>query len=238
MKNYKYLLIILGFAILIFVIVSKNPALAPVVAPNEAELCFAKFGQVMPNPNGFEDKYTLHLSIKGGEVTGELKFLPAEKDSKVGSFTGTVSAVDKVMMARTVNAMWDTLGEGMKATEELKIIFGEGTANIGFGEMIARGDGVYTYKDPTKIQYTLQLSDVACSNLTEQDNVEKYLRANITTLSPVKAVLGGTWYVLSVNIDATKNSGNLTYEDGHIQEKKTFTYTVDEKSEVLSLTIN
>lgn len=86
-----------------------------------------------------------------GKVSGELKFLPAEKDSKVGKFEGTVSAVDKVMMARKVNAIWDTFAEGMNAKEQLKFIFGEGTASIGFGEMVDRGDGVYVYKDPTKI---------------------------------------------------------------------------------------
>jgi hypothetical protein len=53
----------------------------------------------------------------------------------------------------------------MSAQEQVKIIFGEGVASVGFGEMVDRGDGVYVYKDPKNIKYTLELNDVACSNL-------------------------------------------------------------------------
>ena len=70
-----------------------------------------------------------------------------------------------------------------------------------------------------------------------KQNVENYLRTNISTLSPVKAVLGGTWYVVSTTVDLEKNSGTVVYEDGHIQEIKNFFYTTDAKGEVISLTI-
>lgn len=72
---------------------------------------------------------------------------------------------------------------------------------------------------------------------TERENVENYLKENISKLSPVKAVLGGTWYVLSYTVDLTKKTGTVTYEDGHIQEKKNFTYTINEKFEVVSMSI-
>lgn len=70
-----------------------------------------------------------------------------------------------------------------------------------------------------------------------KQNVENYLRENISKLSPVKAVLGGTWYVVSSTIDVEKNSGTVVYEDGHIQKTKNFSYTTNEKGEVMSLTI-
>ena len=70
-----------------------------------------------------------------------------------------------------------------------------------------------------------------------KQNVENYLHENISRLSPVKAVLGGTWYVVSVTTDLAKNSGTVTYEDGHIQEIKNFSFTTDEKGDVVSLTI-
>lgn len=199
------------------------------------ELCFAKFG--VPNKSGFYDKYTLRLILDGSTAKGELNFLPAEKDRKTGEISGTVSAVDKIMMARTADLWWFNFAEGMSAQEQVKIIFGEGVASVGFGEMVDRGDGVYVYKDPKNIKYNLELKDVACSDLTERVNIENYLHDNISELSPVKAVLGGTWYVLSVIIDVNKNSGTVVYEDGHIQEKKTFTYTTNETGEVLSLSI-
>ena len=71
----------------------------------------------------------------------------------------------------------------------------------------------------------------------ERENVEKYLRENIAELSPVEEVLGGTWYVLSVIIDIEENSGVVTYEDGHIQEERNFSYTLSKKNEVLELEI-
>jgi len=75
-------------------------------------------------------------------------------------------------------------------------------------------------------------------DLIEKENVETYLKTNIVTLSPVKAVLGGTWYVVSMTVDLEKNSGTVTYEDGHVQEKKNFSYTTNEKREVVGMTIN
>ena len=76
-------------------------------------------------------------------------------------------------------------------------------------------------------------------NITTEtkQNVENYLRENISKLSPVKAVLGGTWYVVSVTTDLEKNSGTVTYEDGHIQEVKNFSYTANDKGEVVTLII-
>ncbi|MFA5791471.1 MAG: hypothetical protein WC884_00315 [Candidatus Paceibacterota bacterium] len=246
MKKVLLIIIILGVIFGIFYFLDKKEAIAPVVVPpvvitpvvNESkkvELCFAKFGT--PDLDGNYDKYTLRLMLNGEKTKGELNFLPKEKDTKTGEFEGTVGAVDKVMMARTADLWWFTFGEGMNVKEQLKIIFGEGTARIGFGEMVDRGDGVYIYKNPEKISYTLNLTDVACADLVERANVENYLRDNIGTLSLVKPVLGGTWYVVSLTIDLVKNLGTVVYEDGHIQEKKDFSYTINEKQEVLSLTI-
>lgn len=71
----------------------------------------------------------------------------------------------------------------------------------------------------------------------EKTNVENYLKANISTLSPVKPVLGGAWYVVTVDTNTSTKTGKVTYEDGHIQEKKSFKYTVDDKAAVTSLEI-
>lgn len=228
--------VIVGLAFL----AKKKEVAAPVSLPvtaNQAELCFGLF--TPPNERGFSDKYTLHMLINNdkGTVTGELKFLPGEKDSKTGSFTGTVSAVDKTMMARTADIWWDTFGEGIRTTEQLRIIFGEGTASIGTGELVDRGDGTYVYKDPEHLEYGLKPSDVACSDLVLRDNIEAYIRANISALSPVKPVLGGTWYVIGVSADLLKHSGTVVYEDGHIQEKKNFTFTADKKNAITNVTI-
>jgi hypothetical protein len=209
----------------------------PVVKNNQPiELCFARFGT--PNTQGLADKYTLRMILNGNNATGELNLLPAEKDRKTGEFKGTVTDVDDMSMSRTMNLLWYTVAEGMNAQEELKIVFGEGTASIGFGEMVLRGNGSYGYKDLSKVDFSLDLTDVACSDLAERANVENYVRDNIEELSPVKAVLGGTWYVTFVIIDPSKNTGTVSYEDGHIAEKKNFSYVVDSKQQVTSLKIN
>lgn len=182
-------------------------------------------------------KYSLRLNLEGEKAYGELNFLPAEKDSKIGEFVGTVGLVEPMLMGRRVSAMWNTLAEGKNTTEELKIIFGEGTASIGFGIQKDRGDGVYVYENEDDVKYTLNLSDIGCEVLDEIENVETYLRKNISTLSPTPAVLGGTWYVVSIDLIPFENKGIVLYEDGHIQEKKPFTYVVDDTGKVHNLQI-
>lgn len=244
MKKTLIIILIIGVVFGVFYFITKKEAIAPDTIPlvttdedtkGPRELCFAKFST--PDKNGNYDKYTLRLILDGEKATGELNFLPAEKDSKTGEIQGTVSAVDKTMMARTASLWWYTFAEGMSAKEELKIIFGEGTASVGLGEMKDRGDGVYVYKDPKNISYKLELKDVACGDLVERASVEGYLKENISELSPVKAVLGGTWYVISSTVNLQNNSGTVMYEDGHVQEKRNFTYTTDDKQEIVSLQI-
>ncbi len=242
LKELLFLIIIITGVVLFFVQEFGHKEVAPsliVETPvvNMVDLCFANFGT--SNEIGFYDKYTLRMSLNNTEktVSGELKLLPAEKDSKVGKFEGSVSDVDDVLMARKINAMWDTMAEGMNTKEELKIIFGEGVASIGFGEMEDRGDGVYVYKYPESIQYNLELSDVACEEIDEREEVETYIRENISTLSPVKAVLGGSWYVLSVSVNTGEDFGVVVYEDGHIQEKRNFDYSLGNDGKVSSLII-
>lgn len=51
--------------------------------------------------------------------------------------------------------------------------------------------------------------------MTETGYVEAYLRANISTLSPEPAVLGGTFYVTEVVFPET-GKALVSYEDGHV----------------------
>lgn len=197
------------------------------------KLCFASYAPVVST--GMQDVYTLTMTLAGTEVSGELELFPAEKDSKVGAYTGTVTAVDRMSMSRTIHAWWDTHAEGMQTTEELNIIFGEGTASIGMGAMKDRGDGVYVYDDATQLSYDLSLTDIGCDELTERENVSQYLREHIATLATEQPVLGGTWYVTLYTIDALTNTGVVTYEDGHIQHTSNFSYTTDSAMGVADL---
>lgn len=204
---------------------------------NVIELCFANTKVAGDPKNALEDAYILRLLLDGEKASGELNFLPAEKDKKVGKFAGTVGAVEPIAMARTVDAIWDTFAEGMNVKEELRIIFGEGTASIGGGAMEDRGDGVYVYTDKLNLNYDFQLSDVDCKMLDERANVEEYLKKNISTLAPVPASLGGTWFVIRVIVDPTLNTGHVVYEDGHNEEKRAFSYEPDQNGNIVSLKV-
>lgn len=64
------------------------------------------------------------------------------------------------------------------------------------------------------------------SHAGEKELVTKYWQDNIKKLAPNKAVLGGSWQVLEVEINPKKYSGEVTYEDGHIQSQATFVYDI------------
>lgn len=225
--------VIIAAAIIIIIIIitgrNKNTDDSGVVPIGVSDtktipLCFYYEKQTS---RGFYDISWLKLNITGNTVTGEFKNLPAEKDSKVGTFTGTVGPVDKMEMARTADVWWDSMAEGMHVREQLKVIFGEGTAQVAFGEMTDRGDGVYVYKDPSKFTLGYPMSDVACSDLDDRIIVENYVRTNIKNLAPEKPVLGGSWYAMNIHINSSEKTGTMEYEDGHIAGKASFKYLRD-----------
>lgn len=122
---------------------------------------------------GQSDIAWLKLNLTGDEVAGEFQNIPVEKDKKIGIFDGTVGPLDPIAMARTADVWWHSEAEGMNVTEQLKIVFGEGNATVGFGEMVDRGDGVYVYKDISNLYYIPSMSDVACQELDDKITIGK-----------------------------------------------------------------
>jgi len=176
------------------------------------------------NSRGFFDRAWLKMSILGDKVTGEYQNLPAERDSKVGEFSGTVGKMDPNISGRIADVWWDSFAEGMNVTEQLKIEFGEGSAVAFFGEMVNRGDGTYLYKDVAKLTPGFQMSQTDCESLDDKILVEEYIRNNVKTIVLEEPVLGGSWYITSVNINPSLKTGIMRYEDGHIQGKANFKY--------------
>jgi hypothetical protein len=206
------------------------------IKTEQKKLIESCYYQSTKTDRGFYDFLWLKLNISGDEIRGEFHSLPAEKDSKVGTFEGTVGPLDQSIMARHADVWWNSVAEGMNVKEELSIIFGDGSASVATGEMIDRGDGVYIYKDKTKLTYIEGMGQIDCEYLDEKLFIEKYIRDNIKTIATNKPVLGGSWYVLSVNAVPSIHSGEATYEDGHIESKTNFTYTFDKKSQSVSIT--
>ncbi len=65
---------------------------------------------------------------------------------------------------------------------------------------------------------------------TSTESIEEYVRNNISTLSTEPEVLGGTFYVTS--IEATNGSGVVSYEDGHNAYTADFTYSTNESGAI------
>jgi hypothetical protein len=189
--------------------------------------------------SGFYDVAWLKINTMGSvndKVTGEFQNLPAEKDSKVGKFEGTVGPLDQKIMARNASVWWDSMVEGMEVKEELAIQFGDGSATAGFGEMINRGDGVYIYKDKTNLTYIKSMNQIDCESLNEKLFTEKYIRDNIKTIATNKPVLGGEWYVISTIANTSAHTAEVVYEDGHIQSKANLIYTYTKNPQSVAIT--
>lgn len=162
MKNYKNILLAIVFIGLVFIVVRNWNKVAPVTTGTTGdvrELCY-----IWNTEAG--DSATLRLAIDPAQkVVGSFNWMPAEKDSKKGPFVGTAGPVDPKAMARTADLIWTATGEGVTNKEELKVMFGEGVAIVGAGEMKLReSDGVYVYADPTKISYGFNLQQTDCSD--------------------------------------------------------------------------
>ncbi len=202
--------------------IKENPKTEEAKNENKTiDMCYFYAKQ---NNSPFEDRAWLKMKITGENVTGSYYNLPAEKDSKVGDFTGKVGKFDPKISGRMADVIWDSLAEGFNVKEELLIEFGEGTAVALFGEMVDRGDGVYVYKDRNTVTPGFLLSQIDCESLDERLIVEKYIRENIAKIATNEEVLGGTWYVISLTLNTNDNKAEVLYEDGHIQSKANLEY--------------
>jgi len=230
-KKILLMLVIVGGLILILSEKEKNPIADPVLVdeiitqePSSVKLCFYKETPAVLNPD-LLDTASLRMNLSGTNITGEFKNFPAQTDSNFGTFEGSVTPVIPEMMARIADVWWESHSEGMVTTRELRIIFGEGTARVGFGEIVDRGDGVYVYTDKENINTWPELSDVDCADIDDREIVAEYIKANIVSLVPEEPVLGGTFYALGVRVNPREKTGVFNYEDGHIMGTASFSYT-------------
>ncbi len=137
---------------------------------NSYEFCFLSKEAYSDTSLNLYDKqiltFTLGQTTQDGRQTasGTYAFLPAEKDSKAGSFTGTVGKMNPNISGRLIDAVWNSTAEGMANNEELLIQFGEGSAVAFFGEMAESKDGLYVYKNKNDVQPGSSMYQTDCSN--------------------------------------------------------------------------
>ncbi len=200
----------------------------PVVAIEKQNVCFYSEKGITATR---ADIAWLKATIDGNQISGELKNLPSEKDSKVGLFDGTIASADAAGV-RKVDAIWQTRAEGMETPEQLIVNISADKAEVGFGEMVDRGDGTYVYKTPNAIPYFSSIPSVPCTELNERIAVELYVRNYVAAMTAPKATLGGKWYVTSLSLDLKEKKGSVAYEDGHAQKKSSFDYSVSSENNV------
>jgi hypothetical protein len=80
----------------------------------------------------------------------------------------------------------------------------------------------------TTIGTTLILKVTSSGVLSEpvKTDIDAYVRANISALSPVKETVGGKFFV--TNFEAHGSTGTVEYEDGHNGYTADFTYTTND----------
>jgi len=91
---------------------------------------------------------------------------------------------------------------------------------------IGNEDGFSSYQNKIDLSPGLKISENECIALKEKALIEKYVRENIVDLVKEKPVLGGTWYVVSIEVSPSNKSGSVVYEDGHIQGEASFSYAM------------
>lgn len=224
MMKKKILIILIVFVALFstFLFLKENKNISQ--KQKGVEFCFYSKDKTK---DGSYDKQFLYFVVDGGNVSGDYEFLPAQKDSKVGSFSGSVFGFDPAISGRKMDLIWETLAEGTTNKEQLFIVYGEGSAVAYFGEQIKNQDNILVYKDPNNIYPTSTMSQIDCASLGEMLVVESYIRSEIASIATNKPVLGGTWYVVDIFVNTNDKIGEVVYEDGHIQSTAKFSYSVD-----------
>ncbi len=205
--------------------------LAPSAVPT-IQMCYrytAKSPLASASGNNPEltDRAWLIMNINSADhssVIGEYHNLPGGTDANTGPFTGTIGPMDPKTSSRLADVLWTSTSEGETTKRQLKIQFGEGSANALFGVLEKKDDGTYVYKQGAKLTSGFQMSQVDCDHLKDIIEVEKYVRNTINSIASDDPSVGGIWYVTSVTVDPLTKTGRVDYEDGHMKSHAGFTY--------------
>ena len=240
-KTFFSLSVIILVVIALGVLFATQKNSTPVDGPSATTITgdFTTFCYYAENPtlNGLRDISWTKFSIAGeNSVAGEFRTIPAEKDSKMGTFIGNTGPVDESTQGRTITASYTSQAEGMTATEELRIQFNDQSAVALYGEMKVREDGTYDYANPEKLTPGMSMPRVDCQTLDEKVLTDQYIRQNLATVlgDATETVLGGAWYVTRTEINTDADTGTVSYEDGHITGASSFSYTVADGTVTIS----
>ncbi len=222
-------IILIFLAIFIMRFYANTPVQEIVVEPiafvaTPGTYCFSRNQIATPDePYSAEEHIVLHIA-DDKTVSGTKTGNQAGPDMTNG-YTGTLSGA---LTDNTMELTYAYTVEGSSA-KELEVYVMDTSTLTKKRWVLVEQDKVLVpdrVGDPKLIVYTKENCPDATNTTTDQALVEQYIRANIKTLAPEEPILGGNWYVISVTTDMATKSGTMVYEDGHIQGKATFKYTV------------
>lgn len=111
--------------------------------------------------SGFNDIYSLQLTVNAESATGELATAPAEKDRMKGVLSGVIMSSDDEVL---FTGAYANTAEDMQTIEQKMIKLSAEQALIGYGEMKVSIDGSsYEYVNPNAIDYSLAIPRVDCA---------------------------------------------------------------------------
>ncbi|MCA9353793.1 hypothetical protein KC842_02895 [Candidatus Nomurabacteria bacterium] len=228
MENKKTLNIFLGFLaiaflVVVFFVLKPEPQSEVVEKPQPQRYCFLNETQ----SGDLYDRYIVDLTNDEGDISGEVSFLPSEKDKKTGSISGTLSDATSYDFIKSV---WSSSAEGMNVDEELYMKMYYDHIELAAGEMEER-NGEYFYSSPETLSYSMSLDSIDCFDLDTKTDVAEYIQENIGELAG-SGVLGGEFYTVSTFVDPRERVGTVIYEDGHIREKATFAFEYSKENGV------
>lgn len=153
----------LGVVILLIVLVvttklpNQSDLATPVVSGTEAVCYYSR----TETATGLYDVYALKLNVDdAGAATGELVTLPAEKDAMRGTLSGSLNPIGEEYIFK---GLYRNSAEGMNNTDERIIRLAYEKASIGYGEMKENADGIYSYANPSQIDYSLSIPRIDCA---------------------------------------------------------------------------
>ena len=113
------------------------------------------------NGGGKDIAYLKLTSTDGTNATGEFGTALDGKDALHGTIIGTMTADSNGVV--TLDGQYSANGEGMNSVVEQKIQLTQSQAQIGYGELAQNSKGIYAYKDPSAVTYSLSLPSVSCA---------------------------------------------------------------------------
>ncbi len=100
------------------------------------------------------DSTKISLKTVGNEVSGEMAWLPFQKDGAIGKLKGTKSG-------DTLRLTYDYTIEGAAQQDQRLFLLKDGVLTEGTGELVEK-KGMLVFKDPKKIKFGKAFTKVDC----------------------------------------------------------------------------